>query len=190
MDTENIAITTLGTICEIIAGQSPEGRFYNKKGEGLPFYQGKKEFSQKFIGQPKIWTTVATKVAYENDILISVRAPVGPVNFATQKACIGRGLAIIRGGNKINKDYLFHFLQFNEKKIVGNLGAVFSSITKRDIENIEISLPSLSRQQAIVSHLDALFSQAKRLEEIYKQKLVTLEELKKSILNKAFAGEL
>ena len=45
----------LGEVCEVIAGQSPEGRFYNKTGNGLPFYQGKKEFKEKIIGTPKTW---------------------------------------------------------------------------------------------------------------------------------------
>ncbi len=86
----------LGEVCEVIAGQSPEGRFYNTQGNGLPFYQGKKEFTEKFIGSPTTWTTKITKVALKDDILMSVRAPVGPVNFATEKICIGRGLAAIR----------------------------------------------------------------------------------------------
>ncbi|MBK1685879.1 N-6 DNA methylase [Rhodoferax fermentans] len=86
----------LGDVCEVIAGQSPEGEFYNEQANGLPFYQGKTEFSRVFIGAPTKWTTKVTKVALANDILMSVRAPVGPVNFATQECCIGRGLAAIR----------------------------------------------------------------------------------------------
>jgi type I restriction enzyme S subunit len=89
-------IKKLGEVCEVIAGQSPEGRYYNNKEEGLPFYQGKKEFTKKYIGKPKKWTTKVTKEALKDDILISVRAPVGPINYSTQKICIGRGLAAIR----------------------------------------------------------------------------------------------
>ncbi len=86
----------LGDLADVIAGQSPEGSFYNSSGDGLAFYQGKKDFGDKFIGRPTTWTTRVTKVALEGDVLMSVRAPVGPVNFATEKACIGRGLAAIR----------------------------------------------------------------------------------------------
>lgn len=75
----------LGEVCEVIPGQSPKSKFYNKKGDGLPFYQGKKEFKEKYIDGPKTWTTNITKEAQKDDILMSVRAPVGPVNFATQK---------------------------------------------------------------------------------------------------------
>ena len=73
----------LGKVCEIISGQSPEGRYYNSSGKGVPFYQGKTEFTEKYIGEPQKWTTQVTKVAKKGDILMSVRAPVGPVNFST-----------------------------------------------------------------------------------------------------------
>ena len=78
----------IGDVCEVIAGQSPEGKFYNLEGNGVPFYQGKKEFGEKFIGDPTTWTTHITKIAQQGDILVSVRAPVGPVNFATSHAAL------------------------------------------------------------------------------------------------------
>lgn len=148
----------LGEVCEIIAGQSPEGKFYNTEGEGTPFYQGKKEYGKKYLGEPTKWTTKITKLAKEGDILMSVRAPVGPVNFATQKICIGRGLAAIRVSQAIDKEFLYFFLVHYEKKIEGNTGAVFNSISKKQIENIQIPLPPLSEQQRIVSILDEAFT--------------------------------
>ena len=71
----------LGDVCEIIAGQSPEGKYYNNENQGLAFYQGKKEFTKKFIGKPVKWTTKITKEAIKNDILMSVRAPVWSFKF-------------------------------------------------------------------------------------------------------------
>ncbi len=181
---------TLGEVCLVIAGQSPEGKYYNNTGNGLPFYQGKKEYGEKYIGKPTTWTTKTTKEAEKGDILMSVRAPVGPINFSTQKICIGRGLASIRAGKLIDKEFLFSFLLNHEKKIVGNTGAVFNSINKNQIENIKIYLPSLSEQLTILKKLDALSAETKKLEAIYQQKLNDLEELKKAILQKAFNGEL
>jgi len=93
-------LKTIGEICKVIAGQSPEGKFYNKNGNGMPFYQGKKEYGKKYLGEPTIWTTKVTKIAEENDILMSVRAPVGPINLTKQRVCIGRGLAAIRAKKK------------------------------------------------------------------------------------------
>lgn len=178
----------LGEVCTVIAGQSPEGKFYNKDGKGLPFYQGKKDYGEKHIGEPTTWTTKVTKEAEENDILMSVRAPVGPINFATQKICIGRGLAAIRGGKHIDKEFLYSFLLNNEKNIIGNKGAVFNSINKNQIENIKLLLPSLKTQQTLVKKIDAISTETKKLETIYIQKINDLEELKKSVLQKAFSG--
>ena len=147
----------IGDVCEVIAGQSPEGKYYNNECKGIPFYQGKKEFSDKFIGKPTTWTTNITKEAKEGDILMSVRAPVGPVNFSTERICIGRGLAAIRATKDISRDFLFYFLQKHEKELVGNTGAVFNSINKAQIENLPLPLPPLPEQQRIVSILDEAF---------------------------------
>ena len=181
---------SLSEVCKVIAGQSPEGKFYNKDKKGLPFYQGKKEYGEKYIGEPTTWTTKVTKEAEVNDILISVRAPVGPINFATQKICIGRGLAAIRGGKNIDKEFLYLFLLNHEKKITSNQGAVFNSINKNQIESIQLLLPPLKEQEIIVEKLETLHEETKKLEAIYEQKTKDMDELKKSILQKAFSGEL
>jgi restriction endonuclease S subunit len=180
----------LGEVCEVTAGQSPRGEYYNDDGVGLPFYQGKKEFQYKYIGEPKKWTSVTTKEANKDDILMSVRAPVGPINFATQNICIGRGLASIRAGNLVNKDYLYYFLIDNENKLVSNVGAVFDSINKDQIKAITIPTPSLEKQTQIINFLDSFNNKTQSLESKYQQELNSLEELKKSILEKAFNGEL
>jgi type I restriction enzyme S subunit len=179
----------LGDVCKVIAGQSPEGKYYNQTGNGLPFYQGKKEFGDKYIGEPTTWTSVITKEAIENDILMSVRAPVGPVNFATQKVCIGRGLASIRASEKINQEFLYNFLIFNEKNLQGNEGAVFNSINKSQIENISIPLPPLSEQQRIVSILDKCFTAIDQAKSIAEQNLKNAKELFESYLNGVFENK-
>lgn len=144
----------LGEVCEIISGQSPEGKFYNNLGNGVPFYQGKTEFGARFINPPNTWTTQITRIALKDDILMSVRAPVGPVNFSTQEICIGRGLAAIRAQEKIDKDYLFYLLRSKEKEIKGSGGAVFDSISRPQIAKIKIPLPPLDVQREIVAELD------------------------------------
>lgn len=151
-------LVPLGAIAEVIAGQSPEGTYYNSSGDGIPFYQGKKEFGERFLGEPTTWTTKITKEAQEGDILMSVRAPVGPINFSTQQICIGRGLAAIRSSEMIDKDFLFYFLLYKQPEISGNTGAVFDSINKDQIASIQVPLPSIEKQGEIVKKLDvALF---------------------------------
>ncbi|WP_449446787.1 restriction endonuclease subunit S [Thermomonas brevis] len=148
----------LGSIAEVIAGQSPEGKFYNTTGHGLPFYQGKKDFGEKFIESATVWTKQITKLAKAGDILMSVRAPVGPVNFATQDICIGRGLAAIRGKNGIDRDFLFYQLLHLQPEIAGNEGAVFASINKAQIEALPVVAPMHDEQKRIVAILDEAFA--------------------------------
>ncbi len=144
----------LGEVCEVIAGQSPNGKHYNTSGQGMPFFQGKTEFTEKWLGIPNKWTTQITKIAEVNDIVISVRAPVGPVNIVNQKICIGRGLAAIRASQQLNYQFLFYLLQQMESKIQGNMGATFASINRNDIQQIQILLPPLAVQEEIVAEVD------------------------------------
>lgn len=177
----------IGKVCVVIAGQSPEGKFYNNKGDGLPFYQGKKEFTKKILGPPTTWTSKITKIALPGDILMSVRAPVGPTNFNNEKICIGRGLAAIRTRAEINKDFLFYFFQLFEDEIVKNKGAVFDAINKTQIENIEIPLPPLSEQQRIVKILDDVFEKIAKVKENAEKNLQNAKELFESNLKSIFA---
>lgn len=183
---EGWEIKKLGEVCKVIAGQSPEGKFYNSEGKGMPFYQGKKEYGEKYIGEPTTWTTLVTKEADAGDILMSVRAPVGPVNFSTQKICIGRGLAAIRAGKNIDKEFLYNFFIKHENEIEGNAGAVFNSINKSQIENIEIPLPPLPEQQRIVSILDEAFAAIAKAKANAEQNLKNAKELFESYLQGVF----
>lgn len=177
---------TLGEICVIIAGQSPNSQFYNTEANGLPFYQGKKEFTNKYIGTPSVWTTETTKEALPGDILMSVRAPVGPINYATERCCIGRGLASIRNGELISKDFLFYYLLSIQQKIGGHDGAVFNSISRNEISALKILLPSLSEQERIVAKLDKSFEAIDKVKANAEKNLNNAKELFETALNNAF----
>jgi type I restriction enzyme S subunit len=144
----------LGAHSVVIAGQSPEGKFYIQAGHGLPFYQGKKDFGDRELLPPTTWTTQTTKEALAGDILMSVRAPVGPINFARERVCIGRGLAAIRARDGLDADFLFYQLLGMQAKIAGKEGAVFASINKAEIEALPINVPPLPEQRRIVAILD------------------------------------
>lgn len=147
----------LGELCEVVAGQSPPGSAYNETGDGLPFYQGKKDFSDYYIAPPSVWTSTVTKVAEPEDILMSVRAPVGPINVATERACIGRGLAAIRPRAAMERDFLWYALSWLQPEIVGSDGAVFPSINKAQIEALRLPFPPLPDQRRIVAVLNDAF---------------------------------
>jgi type I restriction enzyme M protein len=164
----------LGEVCEIIAGQSPESRFYNEIGEGLPFYQGKSNFGDIFLEKPSKWTIKVTKRSLPDDIVMSVRAPVGPVNLVTDEICIGRGLAAIRCSTSIDSFFCFYILRSFENKIKGNSGAVFPSISRTQIESIEIPLPPLAVQKEIVAEIEGyqkIIDGAKQVVENWKPKI-------------------
>lgn len=112
---------------------------------------------------------------------MSVRAPVGPINYATQEICIGRGLAAIRVRN-VDRDFLFYQLLYLQPKIAGKDGAVFPSINKSEIESLTVSVSPLPEQQRIVAILDAAFADLAQAKANAEKNLANAKEL--------FASEL
>jgi len=143
----------LGGVCEVIAGQSPPSETYRKTPQGLPFYQGKVDFG-RINPIARIWCIEPTKIAYSGDILISVRAPVGPTNVADCECCIGRGLAAIRCGTNADRTFILNALRYFEVilKKEGS-GSTFESINRNTLENFWIPLPPLPEQKRIASIL-------------------------------------
>lgn len=92
---EGWAVAELPHVANIIMGQSPPGETYNTAGNRLPFFQGKAEFGEVHPTVRK-WCSKPNKIAEAGDVLLSIRAPVGPTNVANQQCAIGRGLAAIR----------------------------------------------------------------------------------------------
>lgn len=180
----------LWEICDVISWQSPESKYYNDKGEWLPFFQWKTEFTNKYIWNPRTWTKYTTKESIKNDILMSVRAPVWPVNINWfDKICIWRWLCAIRPSNKIELDYLFNFLLSIQEQLTWNRGSVFASINRSQIENIQIPLPPLETQKAIVAKLDQIFAELDQTKSEIQKNLDNTDELWKSALNQAFQGD-
>ncbi len=174
LQSSDFPIVELKEVAEVISGQSPKSEFYNDIAEGLPFYQGKTDFGEHFIGEPTKWTTEITKEAFKNDILMSVRAPVGPVNYATEHICIGRGLAAIRVNEKVLNSFLYYLLKSLDGKLKGNGGAVFDSISRNQIESISIPLPPISIQEEIVAEIEGyqkIIDGAKAVVANYKPKI-------------------
>ena len=145
----------LGEVAVVQMGQSPPGGTYNSAGIGLPFFQGKAEFGEEYPTRVK-WCSQPLRIAESGDILLSVRAPVGPTNFANERCCIGRGLAAIRGeSNKCNQRYIRYFLKRFETNIAARgTGSTFTAINRNDIERLELTVPPLVEQERIVKLLD------------------------------------
>ena len=145
----------LSDIAVINMGQSPPGNSYNEDGKGIPLFQGKAEFGDMHP-TPVKWCSEPTKIAEPDDILMSVRAPVGPTNIADQLCCIGRGLCAIRGNKKLTVQKYLYFLFKHIEPFISSQGqgSTFQSINRSTLESINIPLPPLSEQRRIVEILD------------------------------------
>lgn len=178
----------LGDVIDLIMGQSPDGSTYNKNGIGIPFYQGKMEFGVMFPKGIRVWCTKPTRISQPNDILISVRAPVGDVNISDKKYAIGRGLSVLRC---INNDlyylYLFYFLDFFKRKWKSK-GSFFQAINRNNIELQYFPLPPISEQRRIVAEIEEQFTKTKQLKEHIIANQQATEQLLKALLAESFKG--
>jgi type I restriction enzyme S subunit len=172
----------LSDLCIVIAGQSPQGSAYNDKGDGIEFHQGKKAFGESYLTPSNVWTTEITKIAEPLDILMSVRAPVGPTNITDRRICIGRGLAAIRCKEGVLQKFILYALRNIESKIIGNDGAVFNSINKAQIEALPVPIIHLPEQERIVSLLDAEFAKIDAIKANAEKQLQEAKALFQSIL--------
>ena len=134
------SVGNLGDICEIIMGSSPPGKSYNEVGDGIIFFQGKTDFGD-FFPTPRMYCSMPKRFAEKNDVLFTVRAPVGSINVAKEKYCIGRGLASLR-----LKENHGCFLYFFLKDLEGKWnefeadGTVFGSINKDDLSEFKLAI--------------------------------------------------
>ena len=181
---EPLKIGKLSTFCKVIAGQSPKGSAYNEDGVGVEFHQGKKAFGEHTIEPSNVWTTEITKLAQPGDILMSVRAPVGPTNFTDREVCIGRGLAAIRCNEGVLPQYILYALKSIESKIVGKDGAVFNSISKEMIEELPVPALDKGEQQRIVNILDQEFAKIDALKANAEKSLQAAKDLFQATLKK------
>ena len=179
---ENGIEKRLDDIADITMGQSPLSQSYNLGKKGLPFYQGKTEFGDIYIKEPIIYCNSPIKIVEKNDILMSVRAPVGDVNIATQKSCIGRGLASIRA-KKVDYLYLFYLLKEQKIKIEKmGVGSTFKAINKNNISSLQIPIIEMSKQNRIKKYLLLIEKLSFEIEKSIKE----AENLYNSLMNKYF----
>jgi len=172
----------LGEIAYIKMGQSPSSRFYNLQGDGLPFYQGVTDFGEKYP-RKSVYCASPVKIAEAGEILFSVRAPVGEVNLALEKCCIGRGIASISMKNG-NNEFLYFLLKYYSKYLKGIAGGTtYESIKKDQIENIELYIPQdINEQKRIADILSAFDDKIELNNKIIK----TLEQMAQEIFKEWF----
>ncbi len=172
----------LSDIAQIVMGQSPPSSTYNNSGDGLPFFQGKTDFGDLYP-TARVFCNSPQKVSEPGDILISVRAPVGPTNISREQSCIGRGLAAIRCSEHLDNRYLLFFLRYYEPRLVmSSDGSTFDAISRDDLEQIPLLLPPLPEQQRIA----AILEKADRLRRLRRYALEVGETFLQSVFLEMF----
>ena len=162
--------TYLKDVCSITMGQSPESSSYNEDGEGVPFFQGNADFGEMYPCV-RVWSNEPKKMASANDILISVRAPIGALNYAKEECCIGRGLAAITPSSKVNLKYIYYLLKAKNSELNSKgTGSTFKAIGKSVLEETLVPMISMDEQSDIVSKIE-------RTEEIIRKRREQLLEL-------------
>ena len=146
----------LKDIAKITMGQSPDSASYNEVGDGLPFYQGNADFGEKYPNE-RIWCNEPKKTAEPGDILISVRAPIGALNYAKDICCIGRGLAAITIEDEAERNYVFHLLKAKKNDLNNQgTGSTFKAIGKVVLEELKVPQISKEGQQKCMDMMDLL----------------------------------
>ena len=137
----------LKDVCTINMGQSPDSNSYNDNGEGVPFFQGNADFGERYPVTRK-WCSAPTKMAVPEDILISVRAPIGAMNYAKEECCIGRGLAALTPDKtKVSPEFIFWLLKGKNAELNSKgTGSTFKAIGKKVLEETKVPYIPLERQ--------------------------------------------
>lgn len=182
----NVTSGTLSDIAVITMGHSPSGSSYNEDGVGEVFYQGRAEFGFRFPKR-RLYTTEPKRMAEAGDVLLSVRAPVGDLNIAYERCCIGRGLGAIHSKTGHSSFILYTMFALRSQLDVFNgEGTVFGSINRDALNAIPIDIPPVTEidQFEVVAHpIDEL------IRANYEENC-RLEAIRDSLLPKLMSGEI
>ena len=164
----------LREMCCITMGQSPNSDSYNEEREGVPFFQGNADFGERYPSV-RTWCKEPKKMAKNGDVLISVRAPIGAINYARETCCIGRGLAALSPKtDKVSKEFIFWVMKSRCKELqMKGTGSTFKAISKKILEEVKIPLYPLEKQIEYSLVLEKVYA----IIETYKSELQKLDEL-------------
>ncbi len=127
---------TFGEYFRLTMGQSPPGSTYNDHGEGLPFFQGRKDFGLRYP-ENRRYCTAPARIAASDDTLVSVRAPVGDINMAWEKCCAGRGIAVLRHKSGA-RSFTYYSAQAMKQELeqYEQTGTVFDAINQKSFRSL------------------------------------------------------
>lgn len=172
----------LKDVCTINMGQSPDSNSYNDNGDGVPFFQGNADFGERYPITRK-WCTAPTKMAAPNDILISVRAPIGAMNYAKESCCIGRGLATLTPDkSKVSSEFIFWLMKGKNQELNSKgTGSTFKAIGRKVLEETLVPNITLEKQTEYSAVLEKVYAviqarktELQKLDELVKARFVEM----------------
>lgn len=178
--------TLLSQIATVTMGQSPNSDAYNDDYDGLPLIQGNADIVDGFT-KPSRYTTEITKRCQKNDVILSVRAPVGELGIATEECCIGRGVCAIRANDKSETAFIYQLLQAKKKQWKTlEQGSTFTAVSGEDVKAFEVVVPTKEEQQKIAAFFTALDEKIR----LSQQKLTLFSKIKNGITKKILSQEV
>lgn len=180
----------LADVADVVMGQSPPGSTYNHDGDGLPFYQGKAEFGPLFPTARK-WCSAPAKIAEPGDVLLSVRAPVGPTNLCRERSAIGRGLAAIRPRDGIPSKYLLYALQASEDELrKHSTGTTFEAVSGSVVRSHLVPLAPSETREAVIQAVERLLARIEKAVETTAAMGPAMDAYRRALLLAAVTGRL
>lgn len=171
----------------ITMGQSPKSESYNTEQVGKPFLGGNSDIMDGF-SSPKYYTTEITKTCKKGDILMSVRAPVGTIAKSLHDAVLGRGLCSIK--SKISNEFMYFYMCFLENKWNEYItGTTFDSVNADDIKNMPYVLAPADEILHLLEYMNNKIKLIDRLIKIMVDKVVCLNDYKKSLIYEYVTGK-
>jgi len=172
----------LGDVSIIIMGQSPDSKSYNNHEDGVYLIQGNADIENR-VSKPRNWTSKPTKMCQINDLILTVRAPVGAIAKSLHNACIGRGVCAIRNNEYSEVEYLYQYLLWFEPRWISlEQGSTFTAVGTKDIKSLKIPIPSLVEQQKIATFLTSLDQKITQIT----QQIEAMKRFKKGLLQRMF----
>ena len=177
----------LKDVCKINMGQSPDSSSYNDNEDGIPFFQGNADFGERYP-VTRVWCNAPTKIAQPEDILISVRAPIGALNFAKEECCIGRGLAALTPDrSKVSLEFIYWLLKGKNAELNSKgTGSTFKAISRKVLEETMVPAIDFDKQHEYAEILEKIYSVIQK----HKEELSALDNLIKARFVELFGNPI
>jgi len=168
----------------VIMGQSPDSEDYLDDEKATPFLQGNADFGQLFP-IPRVYCNAVSKTSRQNDILLSVRAPIGAINISDKEYGIGRGLCAVRALTSNYKFLFYHMIIKHEELNSIGTGSTYKAVTVENVKSTNLIFPPLSEQTAIANYLDRKTAEIDQTIADKEALIGLYEEEKKGLINEA-----